>query len=539
MKKQIIITFIVLLFCNLSYSQIDYSFKENKTVTKELKKKYHKVEFQKNYARAGKYSYSIGVKYYKVRNKLSKYGICDKDGRELCPPKYDDVFWDGGNYILIKENKKYGLISTNGDMILPPSIESKRAYYLSEDTNVVIYTCYTEYFMVKISYYDFYNRHGVCILTDFREVEDSPKTAFFASINDGLIKIKKDGKWGCIDTEGNVVIKFEYDGITQDNGKIKLKKDGFYQTIDNPLKRPNSNDENIAVNNSTIDSNNNNPNNNNIISSISQNNQRKRQQLLSDVDKQIPFVNKVNDNIFAFIIANEDYPQKKVPYALNDGRIFKEYCIKTLGINEKRVNLYENATGNNIVACVEKIKQVAKAYGGDANIIFYYAGHAFPDEQRSTGYLLPIDGDSKITATGYALDKLYKELSSVKIKSIVCFIDACFSGATREDEILLTGRGVAIKVKEEVPKGNVVVFTSASGDETAHQYEEQGHGMFTYFLLKKLKETKGDVTLGVLSDYVIEQVQRTSVTENDKLQTPTVIPSISLSQSWKNLKLIK
>ncbi|MDY6381707.1 MAG: WG repeat-containing protein [Bacteroidales bacterium] len=262
-----------------------------------------------------------------------------------------------------------------------------------------------------------------------------------------------------------------------------------------------------------------------------------RDQRKVDVDSDIPQISKAKDNTFAFIIANEDYPQKNVPFALNDGRIFKGYCIKALGIKEKRVNIYENATGNNIIACVEKIKQIAEACDGDANIIFYYAGHAFPDEERSTGYLLPVDGDSKIASTGYSLEKLYKELSTVKTKSVICFIDACFSGATREDEMLLAGRGVAIKVKEEVPTGNIVVFSSATGAETAHQYEEKEHGMFTYFLLKKLQETKGDVTLGELSEYIIKNVKLTSVIENDKPQTPTVIPSQALQDKWQKIKL--
>lgn len=102
---------------------------------------------------------------------------------------------------------------------------------------------------------------------------------------------------------------------------------------------------------------------------------------------------------------------------------------------------------------------------------------------------------------------------------------------------LLTGRGVAIKVKEDVPRGNVVVFTSATGDETAHQYKEKKHGLFTYFLLKKLKESKGNVTLGELGDYITANVKRTSFDVNNKIQTPTVIPSATMMQKWRNIKL--
>ena len=121
----------------------------------------------------------------------------------------------------------------------------------------------------------------------------------------------------------------------------------------------------------------------------------------------------------------------------------------------------------------------------------------------------------------------------MKLKNVTVFLDACFSGAKREDEMLLAGRGVAIKVKEEAPKGNMVVFSAATGDETAHQLKEKGHGLFTYFLLKKLQETKGQITLGELVEYVTKQVKRQSVVINNKKQTPTVIPSAAMVDKWK------
>lgn len=258
----------------------------------------------------------------------------------------------------------------------------------------------------------------------------------------------------------------------------------------------------------------------------------------SDIDKDIPHVRQNNDNTFAFIIANENYPDAPVPYSLNDGRIFKEYCSKTLGIPEKNINLYEDATFGTIIAAVEKMKSIADAYDGEASVIFYYAGHGFPDEKQNTAYLLPIDGNaSDITTTGYSLAKLYKDLASLKLKSSVVFLDACFSGAKREDNMLASARGVAIKVKEEAPTGNLVVFSAAQGDETAHQLEEKGHGLFTYYLLKELQQTNGDVTLGELSEFVTKQVKRQSVVINNKKQTPTVIPSQAVVNCWQSMKL--
>lgn len=258
----------------------------------------------------------------------------------------------------------------------------------------------------------------------------------------------------------------------------------------------------------------------------------------SDVDKNIPVAKKQAETTFAFIVANENYPDAPVPYSLNDGRMFREYCQKTLGIPEKNINMYEDATFGSIITAVEKMKSVSEAYDGEASVIFYYAGHGFPDDKQATAYLLPIDGDAtSITSTGYSLAKLYKEMASLKLKSAVVFLDACFSGAKREDEMLTSARGVALKVKEDKPQGNMLVFSAAQGDETAHQLEEKHHGLFTYCLLKELQASQGEVDLGTLTDNVTKQVKRQSVVINNKRQTPSAIPSPSLQASWRTMKL--
>ena len=103
--------------------------------------------------------------------------------------------------------------------------------------------------------------------------------------------------------------------------------------------------------------------------------------------------------------------------------------------------------------------------------------------------------------------------------------------------MLTSARGVAIKTKSATPKGNIIVFSAAQGDETAYPYKDMQHGMFTYYLLKKLQDSKGEVTLGELGEYLIDEVGRESFVKNGKMQTPTVIVAPSLQNSWKNLKL--
>ena len=257
-----------------------------------------------------------------------------------------------------------------------------------------------------------------------------------------------------------------------------------------------------------------------------------------DVDFYIPIADNVSNHTFAVVISNEKYQMEKpVQYAENDGNTFAEYCKKTLGLPEKNVHFITNATLNNIKHEIKWLEDVIAVYHGDAKVIFYYAGHGIPDEQNKSAYLLPIDGYGSDVTTGYALEDLYKALGSLPSKSVTVFLDACFSGAKRDGDMLASARGVAIKVKQATPVGNIVVFSAAQGDETAYPYKEEEHGLFTYYLLKKLQKTRGNVTLGELSDYIKTQVERQSIVINGKLQSPSFVSTATIANSWKKWTL--
>lgn len=258
----------------------------------------------------------------------------------------------------------------------------------------------------------------------------------------------------------------------------------------------------------------------------------------NEIDCNIPTTASTNKKVFAVIIGNENYQRvSKVNYALNDAQIFSIYCQKTLGIPISNIRRYKDATYGTMLSALKDIKNIANAYNGDINVIFYYAGHGVPNEANKNAYLLPIDADGTQPEVCLATSRLYQELEALHVRSVVVFMDACFSGAQRGEGMLASARGVALKVNTEVPQGNIVVFSAASGDETAFPYKEKGHGMFTYFLLKKLQESKGEVALGELGDYITMNVKQQSVVVNHKSQTPTVVSSVSLRGNWEIMRL--
>lgn len=265
----------------------------------------------------------------------------------------------------------------------------------------------------------------------------------------------------------------------------------------------------------------------------------------SDVDINIPVNKTDNKHTFAVIIANEKYHKvSNVANAENDANVFSEYCNKVLGIPSENIRKHLNLTFGGMLDAIDEMKAISSAKHGNCKFIFYYAGHGFPDEKTKSAYILPVDADGKQMRICYPLSALYSDFSALNAECVTVFMDACFSGATRNVDaesgkqmMLSDARSVEIDVDDEEIDGNVVVFSAASDSQTALSYDDQHHGMFTYYLLKKLKETKGDICLKDLSEYLIDEVSLNSQLKNRKQQTPTLITGYSIGNKWEKMKL--
>lgn len=260
----------------------------------------------------------------------------------------------------------------------------------------------------------------------------------------------------------------------------------------------------------------------------------------SDVDTNIPISEFKRENTFAVIFANENYENagETVQYAYNDGQVFKDYCEKALGIPKENIHFRADATLANMKFELNWLKITAKAHE-DVQIIVYYAGHGMPNPNTNDAYLLPVDGYSSDYTTAIKLSELYEQLNSIPTKNTLVFLDACFSGTTRSnsDNMLTNVRGVRTAPKMSNPKGNMVVFSATSNTQTAHPYHEQSHGLFTYFMLKWLRDNYQNVVLGNWYDYINKEVSRTASKNTNILQEqyPSALPSSSIKATWRDI----
>lgn len=259
----------------------------------------------------------------------------------------------------------------------------------------------------------------------------------------------------------------------------------------------------------------------------------------SYIDEVGTTIDYVRNDTYALIIGNENYRfVSKVPYAIHDARVFGDYCKKMLGIPTSNIHLSEDATKQMILE-EEFMDWLQKIPNRDEKkLIVYYAGHGVPDvKNHNKSYLLPTDVRGTSPQRGIALDDFYNKLGELEFAQTSVFLDACFSGVNRDNEGVTEGlRGAEIEAETgTLSNGSLVVFSAAQGNETAQGYPEEGHGLFTYYLIKEIRDSYGEVNFGTLSDNIKKNV---SVKAKDlklrKSQTPATNASKNVSDIWRD-----
>jgi len=74
----------------------------------------------------------------------------------------------------------------------------------------------------------------------------------------------------------------------------------------------------------------------------------------------------------------------------------------------------------------------------------------------------------------------------------------------------------------------MTVLSASSGEQTSSTYDEKGHGLFTYFLLKGIRNedvvrSDGSLKVDDLYSYLKPQVERIARKQYNNEQTPQLI----------------
>ena len=245
----------------------------------------------------------------------------------------------------------------------------------------------------------------------------------------------------------------------------------------------------------------------------------------SDIDDLPSIKAKPNKNAYAIVIGIEQYRQKlpKADYATHDAQTVTEYLTKVMGYPEENVVTLTNdrASLTDFIKYFEK--WLPNNVEKDSSVFIYYSGHGAPNVKTGDAYLVPYDSDpSFIEQTGYPLKKLYESLNKLQAKEIIVALDSCFSGAGGKSVVAKGARPLVMNLEHDIKLSkNMIVMSASSGDQISSTYEEKGHGLFTYFMLKGIKD--GITEIGELFDYLKPYVGRTARKVYNNEQTPQLI----------------
>ena len=177
--------------------------------------------------------------------------------------------------------------------------------------------------------------------------------------------------------------------------------------------------------------------------------------------------------------------------------------------------------------------------------IFGFWGHGlFRNGHR---YLCPINvkGD-RAEQQGLLFDELQDLLANIHAKNTCMILDCCQTVHDRGESETLTiseqttienaARNIVMKRKEQIPEfhSNVAILNSCKEGQSAYEWDERQHGIFTAHLLDALNKRYESVAK--IIEYINDNVERTAM-ELGKFQTPfyKLEGNISLPVSTKSI----
>lgn len=251
-----------------------------------------------------------------------------------------------------------------------------------------------------------------------------------------------------------------------------------------------------------------------------------------DVDTP-PITNIRNPDAMAVVIGISKYENRDIPsvdYARRDAMTMKEYLIRTLGFDEKRIiEAYNEGARLDKLNSIFRTKLKNMVIPNKSDVFIFYSGHGVPDVNTKEAYFVPYGFDpGDVENTGYILKDLYQQLVKINAKSVTVVIDACFSGSSEKGSIIKDISPVFLDVSNPMLKvKNGVIFTASSSKQVSSWYHKKQHGLFTYYYLQGLRgkadtDNDGKVTVNELGEYVKRNVSEQARFLNRE-QTPDVI----------------
>ncbi len=213
-----------------------------------------------------------------IVKKNKKYGVIGKDLKELLSPEYDELFVSGmyinatkdknisvfelnGKkienteyiglsktstdkfYIVMNEEYKYGILDMQRKQVFPcendyiKEVEGTDLISVTNENDITIYSASLQkLFSIENARMDIVNNYIRIVSDDevnYFTLDGKKVDNKSVYLKNEIYADSKNGKWGFVDLDGNVIVKYKYDKVTEINeyGFAGIKKNGKWGVI--------------------------------------------------------------------------------------------------------------------------------------------------------------------------------------------------------------------------------------------------------------------------------------------------------------------
>ena len=174
--------------------------------------------------------------------------------------------------------------------------------------------------------------------------------------------------------------------------------------------------------------------------------------------------------------------------AVNDAEGFANILREKYQFDEVHTLLDGEATRRNII---QKFEWLANNTTKDDNVLIFYAGHGQFNKGLNKGYWVPVDAQSNSVADYVSNNDVKTFLGGIPSKHTLLITDACFAGdifrGSKTESIKFDPNNMEKYYKEVYRKQSRLALTSGGVEEVSDAGKDD-HSVFTYYLIKALKE---------------------------------------------------
>ena len=232
----------------------------------------------------------------------------------------------------------------------------------------------------------------------------------------------------------------------------------------------------------------------------------------------------------AILVGVEEYqnPIESLKYTVDDTKLLAEALTK-YGVYDRVITIADDAEIKPEKSDI--LRKLAVETGNASSndsILFYFSGHGISIEGKD--YLIPADAFmtgnnmAMLASTALSVDEISAILKESPAKSQLIIIDACRNMGGK-------AMGDAPGFEDIEGSQDSIRIVSAKTGQRSYEWEDQGHGVFTYFFVKGLhgeadgyasNEQDGVVTAIEAFNYTREQMKDWG-RDNDSIQTPQLL----------------